>query len=138
MFARDTKILVVDDMETMLNIIKKNLYDLGLRNLVEADNGEEAWDEVGRALDHNTPIQLIISDWHMPRMQGIDLLRKVRSHSQTKSTPFIMVLAETEKAQIAEAIHSGVSDCIFKPIDSTKFAEKLFALWQKIQQSHPK
>lgn len=134
MFARSTKILIVDDMVAMRNILRKNLSDLGLRNVIEADDGEDAWDEIGIALNHNAPIQLILSDWHMPRMEGIALLRKVRTFAETHLTPFLMLLAESEKGLIAEAMHSGATDCLFKPIEPTKFAEKLFSVWQKTQK----
>jgi two-component system chemotaxis response regulator CheY len=128
MFPAETKILVVDDMMTMRKLVRKCLSDLGLKNAVEADDGETAWPLIQKAVTDGAPFQLIISDWNMPKMKGIDLLRKVRGDDGLKATPFILLTAEAEAVQVKEALTAGVSSYIVKPFTPQAFSEKLTAV----------
>lgn len=103
MFPTTAKILVVDDMKTMRKLVMKQLADLGFKNVVEADDGDTAWNAVQQAAQSGQGFDLIISDWNMPRVKGIDLLRKVRANASTKSVPFLMVTAEVEASSLKEA-----------------------------------
>jgi two-component system chemotaxis response regulator CheY len=128
MFPAETKIIVVDDMMTMRKLVRKCLNDLGLKNSVEADDGETAWPLITKAQAEGAPFQLIISDWNMPKMKGVDLLRKVRADAGLKATPFILLTAEAEATQVKEALLAGVSQYIVKPFTPAAFSEKLNAV----------
>jgi two-component system, chemotaxis family, chemotaxis protein CheY len=114
------RVLVVDDFATMRRILKNILKQLDFKNLVEADDGTTAW-EVLEGQD----IDLIISDWNMPKMSGIDLLKKVRASDKYKTTPFLMVTAEAQKQNVIEAVQAGVSNYVVKPFTAEAIFEKL-------------
>jgi len=104
------KVLVVDDFQTIRNIMKSILKKLGLTNIVEADNGSSALNVL-----QNHKIDLVFADCNMPGMSGIELLKAVRADENLKHIPFIMVTAEAQKARILEAIKAGVSAYVIKP-----------------------
>jgi two-component system chemotaxis response regulator CheY len=110
MFNAQTRILVADDSAIMRKIIIMHLKGIGFANLVEAADGKEALEIIGQE-----EIDLILSDWNMPGIYGIDLLRAVRSDDRTNRTPFIMISAEAQGHQLAEAIKEGVTYYIIKP-----------------------
>ncbi len=121
--AMDTnmKVLVVDDFATMRRIIKNILLQLGFKNIIEADDGTTAWD----LLDKGEQVDLVISDWNMPKMTGIELLKKVRADERFKDLPFLMVTAEAQKENIVEAVKYRVSQYIVKPFTPETLKEKL-------------
>lgn len=131
MFPAKTKVLVVDDFKTMRKIVISGLSPLGLTNVVEADDGATAWPIIEAAAASNEPIGLVVSDWNMPKMQGIDLLKKVRAFDKTKNLPFMLVTAEAEQKNIIEALQAGVSNYIVKPFSPATLTEKLGAVWKK-------
>jgi len=114
------KVLVVDDFSTMRKIIKNNLKGMGFNNIVEAENGQKALEELKKE-----SIGLIISDWNMPVMTGIELLKAVRGDAGLKSIPFVMVTAEGQKDNVMEAAKAGVSNYVVKPFTPDTFSEKL-------------
>jgi two-component system chemotaxis response regulator CheY len=114
------KILVVDDMSTMRRIVKNIMKQLGFANVEEAENGQEALDKL-RA----EPFQFVISDWNMPVMTGIELLRAIRADDKLKAIPVLMVTAEAQKENLAEAIQAGVSNYIVKPFTAEVLQEKM-------------
>ena len=114
------KVLVVDDFATMRRIVKGVLKQLGFNNIVEAEDGNLAFEELKKE-----KFGLIVSDWNMPNMTGLDLLRAVRGDDSLKSIPFIMVTAEGQKENVVEAVKSGVSNYIVKPFTPETFSEKL-------------
>lgn len=117
----DMKILVVDDFPTMRRIVKTLLGQCGYRNFVEAENGAEAL-----AMLKSTPgIDFVVSDWNMPQMTGLELLKAVRADPTLKGLPFLMVTAEAEKENIIEAVKSGVSNYVVKPFTAATLQEKL-------------
>lgn len=122
MFAPDTKILVVDDMLTMRKIVQKACRDLGFSNLLEAADGVKAWETISAT---QPPIQLVISDWNMPSCTGLDLLKRLRADSRFKNTPFILLTAESEGAQVAEALKAGVDHYIVKPFTPDVLKKRL-------------
>ncbi|MFA5902533.1 MAG: chemotaxis response regulator CheY [Desulfobacula sp.] len=114
------KVLIVDDFATMRRILKNILKQLGFKNLVEADDGTSAWDILqGQSID------LIISDWNMPKMTGLELLKKVRASDNYKRTPFLMVTAEAQKQNVIEAVQAGVSNYVVKPFTAEAISDKL-------------
>ena len=117
---RAMRILVVDDAQTMRRIIVNLLRQLGFTNMVEADDGSTAWTRMNAE-----KIDLIISDWNMPTMTGIDFLRKVRSSEAHKAIPFIMVTAEGKRENVIAAVQAGVSNYIVKPFNAATLKEKM-------------
>ncbi|MFH1058707.1 MAG: chemotaxis response regulator CheY [Pseudomonadota bacterium] len=120
--AIDTKmkVLVVDDFSTMRRIVKNILRQLGFENIVEADDGETAM----RKLESER-IDFVISDWNMPKMSGLELLKWVRSHEEFKDLPFLMVTAEAQKENVLEAVKAKVSNYIVKPFTAETLSEKI-------------
>ncbi|MEX0798058.1 MAG: response regulator [Bacteriovoracaceae bacterium] len=132
MFAKDINILVVDDMNTMRKIVKNSLRKLGFVNFNEAVNGVEAWKILNSG---DIKFDLIVSDWNMPKMTGLELLKKVRGEEVFKSLPFLMVTAEGEQEQIKEAIGAGVSNFLLKPFTPDSFQKKLELVYKKHNQN---
>ena len=114
------KVLVVDDFATMRRIIKGVLEQFGFNNIVEAEDGSLAIEELKKE-----QFGLIISDWNMPNMTGLDLLKAVRGDADLKDIPFIMVTAEGQKENVVEAVKAGVSNYIIKPFTPETFGEKI-------------
>jgi two-component system, chemotaxis family, chemotaxis protein CheY len=114
------KILIVDDFATMRRIVKNILVQLGYKNIIEADDGTAAL-----SILNNERIDLIVSDWNMPKMTGLDLLKAVRSNEATARTPFIMVTAEAQQDNIIQAVKARVSQYIVKPFTAETMQEKL-------------
>jgi two-component system chemotaxis response regulator CheY len=114
------KVLVVDDFATMRRIVKGVLRKIGFHHIIEAEDGTEALKELQKE-----SIGLIISDWNMPKMTGLELLKAVRGDEKLKATPFIMVTAEGQKEHVIEAVKAGVNNYIVKPFTPETFNEKL-------------
>ena len=114
------KILVVDDMSTMRRIVKNILKQLGFNNLEEAENGQEAL----KKLKADT-YGFVVSDWNMPIMMGIDMLRAIRADEKLKTIPVLMVTAEAQKENLMEAVQAGVSNYVVKPLTAETMQEKI-------------
>lgn len=132
MFAKNTKILIVDDMKTMRMFVRKHLKELGFENVHEADDGATAYPALEQAVSSGEPFALMLSDWNMPKMTGLDLLKEVRANLKLASLPIIFITAETDKAQIVEAMKAGVSNYIMKPFTADTLKEKLDAVASKL------
>jgi len=120
------RVLVVDDFPTMRRIVRSLLRQLGFENVDEAENGEDALKKL-RSAEYG----LVISDWNMPVMEGLELLKHIRNDPQLKDIPFLMVTAEAEKEKVIEAIKSGVDNYIVKPFTGDVLKEKLEKIAQK-------
>lgn len=114
------KILVVDDMATMRRIVKNILKQLGFANVEEAENGQEGLQKL-----RDGAFGFVVSDWNMPVMTGIDMLRAIRADEKLKAIPVLMVTAEAQQANLVEAIQAGVSNYIVKPFTAETMQEKL-------------
>jgi len=114
------KVLVVDDFATMRRILKNVLRQVGFTNIIEADDGKTALKELKKE-----NIDLILCDWNMPEMPGIDLLKQIRSDDGLKNIPFVMVTAEAQKENILEAVKSGVNSYVVKPFTAETISAKL-------------
>ena len=128
MFDTKTKVLVVDDMSTMRKIVGKILKEIGFTDITEAADGIQAWEAVNSA---SSPFGLIISDWNMPNCTGIDFLKRLRADPRFKKTPFVLVTAESEGHQVAEAVKSGVDQYVVKPFNKDALVVKLEAVHKK-------
>ena len=125
-YDKNMRVLVVDDFSTMRRIIKNILRQIGFNNIVEADDGTTAWDTINR-----DRIDFVISDWNMPKMAGIDLLRKVRASEEYGKLPFLMVTAEAQQENIIEAVQAKVSNYIVKPFTAETLGAKIDKIFEK-------
>ncbi len=131
MFPPSTKILVVDDMPTIRDLVKNQLKAMGYKFIFEAADGEQA---LHLLVQNNVPgkkIELVISDWNMPRMSGLEFLKQVRTHPDWVELPFVLLTSESERDQVTEAILAGVSQYMVKPFAAKAFEEKLKGVWAK-------
>ncbi|MGC8492761.1 MAG: response regulator [Syntrophobacteraceae bacterium] len=120
MSYKDLAVMVVDDFATMRRIVKNILRDMEFKEIFEAENGAEAL-----GLLKTNKVDLIVSDWNMPVMTGIELLKQVRADEKYKALPFLLVTAEAQKENIMEAIKAKVSNYIVKPFTPATLAEKI-------------
>jgi len=134
MFDPDTKVLVVDDFKTMRKIVIGALGACGLKNFTEADDGIHAWPLIEAAAKEGAPFGLVVSDWNMPQLSGIELLKKVRGTESTRATPFVLVTAEAEQKNILEAVQAGVSNYVVKPFTPATFKVKLEQVYAKLKK----
>lgn len=127
----DMKIIVVDDMATMRKIIKNMLTQIGFTNIQEADDGATAWPLISQAKENGEPFEFILSDWNMPQLSGLDLLKKIRSTPGLEKTPFLMITAESEQGNVVVAVKAGVSNFIVKPFSAQVLKEKIDKIFNK-------
>jgi len=121
------KILVVDDFSTMRRIIKNLLKDLGFSIIQEADDGSTALPMLQQG-----DFDFVVTDWNMPGMQGIDLLRAIRADDSLKHLPVLMVTAEAKKEQIVAAAQAGVNGYVVKPFTAATLKEKLEKIFERL------
>jgi len=114
------KVLIVDDFATMRRILRNILKQIGFTDITEADDGATALKELKKE-----KYDLVLCDWNMPEMPGIDLLKALKADEQLKNIPFVMVTAEAQKDNILEAVKTGVSSYIVKPFTAETVNEKL-------------
>jgi two-component system chemotaxis response regulator CheY len=122
------KILIVDDFSTMRRIIKNLLRELGFNNTMEADDGSTALPML-----KNGGFDFLVTDWNMPNMEGIDLLRAVRADPALKTLPVLMVTAEAKRDQIVEAAQAGVNGYIVKPFTAETLKEKIDKIFERLE-----
>ena len=127
----DMKILVIDDMATMRKIIKIMLSQIGFTNISEADDGATAWPMIQNAHEEGSPYEFIVSDWNMPKMSGLDLLKNIRETDHFKTLPFLMITAEAEQGNVVIAVKAGVSNFIVKPFSAQVLKEKIDKIFNK-------
>ncbi len=121
------KVLIVDDFSTMRRIIKNLLRDLGFTNTFEADDGSTALPMLKEG-----GFEFVVTDWNMPIMQGIDLLKEIRKDPNLKHLPVLMVTAEAKREQIIEAAQAGVNGYIVKPFTAGTLKEKLDKVFERL------
>lgn len=125
---KNIRILIVDDYSTMRRIVKNLLHDLGYVNMAEADDGKTAWSQL-----QTNHFDLVVTDWNMPGMTGIELLKAIKADPALASLPVLMVTAESNKEQIVEAAQAGVSGYIIKPFTAETLREKLDRIEQRLK-----
>jgi len=124
------KILIVDDFSTMRRIIKNLLRDLGYTNTSEADDGKTALPML-----QSGGFDFLVTDWNMPGMTGIELLKAVRADAKLKTLPVLMVTAEAKRDQIVEAAQAGVNGYVVKPFTAAALKEKIERIFERIEAS---
>ena len=127
---KNMKILVVDDFSTMRRIVRNLLGDLGYSNISEADDGKTAWPMLQAG-----NFDFVVTDWNMPGMTGIELLRTIRADARTAKTPVLMVTAEAQREQIIEAAQAGVNGYIIKPFNAVTLKEKIDKIFQRLSET---
>lgn len=118
------KLLVVDDSSTMRRIIKNTLSRLGYENVLEGEDGVQGWN----VLNENVDMGMLITDWNMPEMNGLELVKKVRADARFADLPIIMVTTEGGKTEVITALKAGVNNYIVKPFTPQVLKEKLAAV----------
>jgi two-component system chemotaxis response regulator CheY len=121
--ARSLKVLIVDDQFSMRSLMRAGLQQIGIVDIEEASDGDEALRMVVKA-----PVNLIISDFNMPKFDGMNLLRAVRAHEPIKSTAFIMLTGRADKELVLRAIQHGVNNYLVKPFSIAALKEKIEAV----------
>ncbi len=127
MFDPKMKFLVVDDFSTMRRIVKNILKQLGYENIDEAEDGAQAYSKL-----QNGQYDFVVSDWNMPNMDGLELLKKIRSDERLKAMPVLMVTAEAEKEKVITAIQAGVNNYVVKPFTAEVLKEKMDRIFEKL------
>jgi len=126
MFPTDTRILLTDDSQTTRSMLRTFLKNAGYGwHLHEAENGIRALEILREQEEKNKPIQLILSDWEMPLLSGLDFLKKVREEARWKSIPFIMITSVNRPEQVVEAVKAGVTGYIVKPLQAETLLERM-------------
>jgi len=120
MMDKGLKILIVDDFATMRKVIRNILKQIGYENVAEAEDGA-----IGLRVLKSQKIDLIVCDWNMPNMTGLELLKAVRADDELKATPFLMVTAEALQENVVAAVKAGVSNYIVKPFTAETLNEKI-------------
>lgn len=127
MVQKTMKILVVDDFPTMRRIIRNLLKDLGFENVDEAEDGVMAFDKL-----QASSFDLVVSDWNMPNMDGLELLKKIRADDDLSALPVLMVTAEAKKENIIAAAQAGASGYVVKPFTAATLEEKLNKIFEQL------
>ena len=130
MGIESTRFLVVDDFSTMRRIVRNLLKELGFVNVQEAEDGVEAL----KKLSGGDMFDFVVSDWNMPNMTGIDLLREIRKDPKLKHLPVLMVTAEAKRENIIEAAQAGASGYVVKPFTAATLDEKLKKIFQNMNK----
>lgn len=128
MVNKNMNILVVDDFPTMRRIVRSLLKELGFSNIDEAEDGQEALSK----LRSGANFELVVSDWNMPNMDGLAMLKEIREDSNLKTLPVLMVTAEAKKENIIAAAKAGASGYVVKPFTAITLEEKLNKIFDKL------
>lgn len=127
---KNMKVLVVDDFSTMRRIVKNLLIELGFTNIDEANDGSTALPILEQG-----GIDFLVTDWNMPEMPGIELLKAVRANPEISSMPVLMVTAEAEREQIVEAAQAGVNGYVVKPFTAETLKEKIDKVFERMENA---
>jgi two-component system chemotaxis response regulator CheY len=134
MFGPDSRILIVDDQPPLRGLLRSQLRALKMganpENHKEANDGVEGFAKLEQAHLVKLPIDLIISDWEMPNMSGLDFLKKVRADERFKATPFLLLTAKNQADNVLKAMESGASNYMLKPFSIAVLKDKLERVWQ--------
>ncbi|QOC21187.1 chemotaxis response regulator CheY [Wenzhouxiangella sp. AB-CW3] len=125
---KNMQLLVVDDFSTMRRIIRNQLRELGFSNIKEADDGKSALQVL-----RSTPIDFVVTDWNMPGVTGLELLKTMRADDDLKSIPVLMVTAEAKRDQIVAAAEAGVNGYVVKPFTAETLKDKLEKVFERLE-----
>ncbi len=119
------KILLVDDFSMVRASIKNILKDLGITNIHEAKDGQQALDLLSEAQSNKDPFDLVFCDWNMPNMSGIEMLKEVKAKPELSDLPIVMVTAERDRANVVQALKQGAKDYVVKPFNKAQISKKI-------------
>lgn len=131
MYKLSTQFLVVEDHPAMRKFVVETLHELGFMNVTEAGDGQTAFAILNQKAQSLEPIEFVISDWNMPQMEGIDLLKLCRQTEAFKNLPFILATGERDQSQIIDAAKAGVSGYIIKPFAAPKIKSTIDNIFKK-------
>ena len=120
-------LLVVDDMESIRSVVTSSARELGFQHVFSAGDGEAAWRQI-----ISTQVDMIVCDWDMPVLNGLELLRKIRCSERHKEMPFLMLTATADSNQVKQAIDSGVTDYLVKPFQSQQLKYRIVKMLRKL------
>ena len=132
MFPKDTTILVVDDSQTLRSRLAADLGELGFTKLIERSDGDEGWDALESNYREGRPIGLVLLDIRMERVNGLELLARIRQSAAFSGLPVVMVSAESGKKSLIEAIKIGANGYVFKPFERQALERCLESVWQRV------
>jgi two-component system, chemotaxis family, chemotaxis protein CheY len=130
---KSSRVLVVDDFEMMRFVLTKALKEMGVTNVEEAEHGKQAIDKLADADIAGAPYELVFCDWNMPEATGMEVLQFCRVMPSYQKIPFVMVTAEAESQNVIQAIKSGATDYIVKPVTPEDLAKKLDKIFAKFK-----
>jgi two-component system chemotaxis response regulator CheY len=136
MFAPDTRLLLVEDVESVRTKIQQQLQALGFQDVTLAANGKEALAILFDAHQAARDFEVVLSDWNMPFMDGLELLHVLRTSEYSTSIPFILLSAEIRADLILEAIAAGLSGCLRKPFSNAQLESALRLVWKQTARGH--
>jgi len=122
---KEHSILIVDDMTAIRTLVRTQLQTFELANSCEAEDGAQAWHLLEERYRKQSPLDIIICDWNMPKMSGLELLKRVRGDERFSKIPFIMLTAQNETEEVMAAIELGVSEYIIKPFNAEQLHKKM-------------
>lgn len=122
--SRSTRVLIVDDVDSMRKVHRHYMLDVGFRDIDMAEDGLRAYSLLRKAVAENKPYDLIISDWEMPKVSGLELLRKVRTDKDLWRIPFYLITSLGEKRHILQGINTGATGYMVKPVNQTMITKK--------------
>jgi len=134
MFPPTTRILIVDDMKGVRTLERGVLAELGYKNVFEASSGQEALEVIKKQAASGENIELVLTDWKMPDVTGMELLTTIRADKLFQNLPVIFVTAESEKSKILEALKEKVNDYLVKPFNATTLERKFAVVWKKLSE----
>jgi two-component system chemotaxis response regulator CheY len=129
MFDQNMRILVVDDFSTMRRIVKNVLKQIGYSNIDEAEDGADALNKL-----RSRRYDFVVSDWNMPNLDGLEMLKEIRADEQLKGLPVLMVTAEAEKEKVVTAIRAGVNNYIVKPFTAETLKQKMEQIYERLSK----
>jgi len=127
MADKNMSILVVDDFPTMRRIVRSLLKELGFNNVEEAEDGQDALNKL-----RGGGFEFVVSDWNMPNLDGLEMLKQIRSDDGLKHLPVLMVTAEAKRDQIIEAAQAGVNGYVVKPFTAQVLKEKIEKIFERV------
>jgi two-component system chemotaxis response regulator CheY len=135
MLNENSKILVIDDYETIRVILKNTLAELGYKNVHEARNGKEAFEMLTDVATEKEPYEILFLDWNMPKMNGFEFLKLCRQNPRFKNLPIVMITAESEHNNIIRVMKMGATDYIVKPINKKVLKKKIETIAEMLKQT---
>lgn len=135
MIGPTSRVLVVDDFELVRAMLRRTLAEMGITQVEEAVDGQNAEEMMVKAAQGGAPYNVIFCDWNMPRKSGVELLSSIRTMPAYQATPFVMVTAEAERDYVIQALAAGATDYIIKPVSGESLKRKIDSINRRLQKA---